>query len=106
MPRETEGQLYQAVKSHTLLLEITRAGASGLDLEVLDRRIEEARLLLEWLSQALEIDPRASPAVETPPHHQALKLIRIIFRHQHPPRYFSAQVGHAGDLAPNKPRLP
>ena len=45
MPRETERQLYQAVKSHTLHLEITRAGASGPGLEVLNHGIEEARLL-------------------------------------------------------------
>ena len=66
MPRETEGQLYQAVKSHTFDLEITRGGASGPDLEVLDRRIADSRLLLEWLSQALEPHPPAFPAVETP----------------------------------------
>jgi hypothetical protein len=67
MTRETQRQLYQAVKSHTLNLEITRGGASGPDLEVLNRRIEAARLLLEWISRALELDPPASPTVQTPP---------------------------------------
>jgi hypothetical protein len=71
MTRETERQLYQAVKSHTLNLEITRAGASGPDLEVVDRRIADSRLLLEWLSQALELGPPASPVVETPPPSSA-----------------------------------
>jgi hypothetical protein len=60
-------QLYQALKAHKFDLEITRSVTSGLDLEVLDRRIEAVQLLLEWLSQALEPPPEASPAAQTPP---------------------------------------
>jgi hypothetical protein len=47
--RETRRQLYQALEAHKLDLEITRSLTSGPDLEVLDRQIEAARLLLEWL---------------------------------------------------------
>jgi hypothetical protein len=65
MTREAQRQLYQALKAHTSELEITRGAAS--DLEALDRRIEAARLLLEWLSQALERQPPPFPAVQTPP---------------------------------------
>jgi hypothetical protein len=67
MTREARRQLYQALKAHKLELEIIRGVESGPDLEVLDRRIEAARLLLEWLSQALELEPPASPEVQTPP---------------------------------------
>jgi hypothetical protein len=66
MTRETQRQLYQALEAHTSELEITRGAASGPDLEVLDRRIEAARLLLKWLWQALEPQPPAFPAVQTP----------------------------------------
>jgi hypothetical protein len=51
---ERRKALYEALKSHKFDLEITRSITSGPDLEVLNRRIEAARLLLEWLSQALE----------------------------------------------------
>jgi hypothetical protein len=67
MTRETQRQLYQALNAHKSELEITRGAASGPDLEILDRRIEAARLLLEWIWRALEIEPRASPEVQTPP---------------------------------------
>jgi hypothetical protein len=65
--REGRRQLYEALKAHKFELEITRGVASGLDLEALDRRIEAARLLLEWISRALELEPPASPEVQTPP---------------------------------------
>ena len=65
--RETQHQLYQVLKAHKFELEITRGVTSGPDQEVLDRRIEAARLLLEWLSQALEPDPPSFPAAQTPP---------------------------------------
>ena len=42
MTRETQRQLYQALKAHTSELEITRGATLGLDLEALDRRIEAA----------------------------------------------------------------
>ena len=67
MIRETHRQLYQAVKAHTSELEITRDVVEGFDREALDPRIEAARQLLEWLSQALEIRPAAFPAAQTPP---------------------------------------
>jgi hypothetical protein len=67
MTREAQRQLYQALMAHTSELEITRGVASGADLEILDRRIEAGRLLLEWLSQALEPQTPAFSAVQTPP---------------------------------------
>jgi hypothetical protein len=71
MTRETQRQLFQALKAHKFDLEITRSITSALDPEVLDRRIEAARLLLEWLAPALELGPPASPAVQTPPPSSA-----------------------------------
>jgi hypothetical protein len=65
MTRETQRQLYEALRTHTSGLEITRGAASGLDLVVLDRRIEAVRLLLEWLSQALEPQPPVFPAARS-----------------------------------------
>ena len=54
MTRETQRQLYRVLNAHTSDLEIARGVTSGPDLDVLDRRIEAARLLLEWIWQALE----------------------------------------------------
>jgi hypothetical protein len=71
MTRETQRQLYQALKTHKLDLEITRPITSDLDLEVLDRRIEAARLLLEWLSRTLGPDPPSFPTAQTPPSSTA-----------------------------------
>jgi GAF domain-containing protein len=65
--REARHQLYEVLSAHKFELEIIRGVASGPDLEILDRRIEAARLLLEWISRALELEPPASPAVQTPP---------------------------------------
>jgi hypothetical protein len=48
-------------------IEIDRDAASGPDRDFLDRRLEASRLLLEWLSKALEPDPAASPTAQTPP---------------------------------------
>jgi hypothetical protein len=59
--REARHQLYEALTAHKFELEIIRGLASGPDLEVLDRRIEAARLLLEWIARALELEPPASP---------------------------------------------
>jgi hypothetical protein len=64
---EARRQLYQALRAHISELEIERSVTSGPDLEVLDRRMEAARLLLEWIARALELDPPASPEVQTPP---------------------------------------
>jgi hypothetical protein len=66
MTGEAQRQLYQALNAHKTELETVREVASGPDLEVLGRRIEAARLLLEWIAQALERDPPASPEVQTP----------------------------------------
>jgi hypothetical protein len=64
MTKEAQRQLYQALEAHKFELEIARGVTSGPDL---DRRIEAARLLLEWIARALELDPPASPEVQTPP---------------------------------------
>jgi hypothetical protein len=69
--RETQHELYRVLEAHKFDLEITRGVTSGPNLEVLDRRIEAARLLLEWLSQALEPHPAAFPAAQTPPPSSA-----------------------------------
>jgi hypothetical protein len=61
MTTEGQRQLYQALSTHKFELEIIRGVASGPDLEVLDRRIEAAQLLLEWIARALELEPPASP---------------------------------------------
>jgi hypothetical protein len=61
MTKEAQHQLYEALKAHKFDLEITRGAASGPDHEALDRRIEAARLLLEWIARALELEPPASP---------------------------------------------
>jgi hypothetical protein len=63
---EDRRQLYQAVKTHASNIEIARSFTSDLDLEVLDRRIEATRLLLEWLSQAPGLGLAAFPEVRTP----------------------------------------
>jgi hypothetical protein len=60
-------QLYEALRAHASELEIERSVTSGPDLEVLDRRIEAVRLLLEWIWRALALEPPASPEVQTPP---------------------------------------
>jgi hypothetical protein len=54
MSRETQYQLYQALKAHVSELEIQRGVTSGPDLEILDRRIEANQQLLKWLWRALE----------------------------------------------------
>jgi hypothetical protein len=56
-------QLYEAVTAHKVHLEITR-GFAGLELEVLDRRIEATRLLLEWLEQAHELPSEVSTGLK------------------------------------------
>jgi hypothetical protein len=71
MSIEAQIELFQAVKAHNLGLETTRPITSGLDLDVLDRRMEAAQRLLEWLSQALELHPAVFPAVRTPPPSSA-----------------------------------
>jgi hypothetical protein len=65
--RDGRRQLYQALKAHKFDLENTRGVTSGFDQEILDRRIEAARLLLEWISQALEPQPAASQVIQQAP---------------------------------------
>lgn len=67
MAIDAKAQLFQALKAHTSELEIERHVTSERDLEALDCRIAAARLLLEWLSKALEPQPAASPKAQTPP---------------------------------------
>jgi hypothetical protein len=55
MATEAHYRLVEAVDAHRLLLETERDGASENDQAVLDRRIEAARKLLEWLSTVLEL---------------------------------------------------
>jgi hypothetical protein len=54
MATEGQHQLFEALSAHRFQLESERDGASGNDQVVLDRRIEAARKLLEWLSTVLE----------------------------------------------------
>jgi hypothetical protein len=61
MTTVAQRQLYEALNAHASYLEITRRFTSGRDLEALDRRIEAARLLLEWLARVLGLEPPASP---------------------------------------------
>jgi hypothetical protein len=56
-------QLYEAVAAHRADLEVER-GFTGLELKLLDRRIEDTRLLLEWLEQALELPPEVSTGLK------------------------------------------
>jgi hypothetical protein len=58
--RNAQRQLYQALKTQKFELELTRGLASGPDREAVDRRIEAARVLLDWLSEALEPQPAAN----------------------------------------------
>jgi hypothetical protein len=58
---EAQVKLYEAVKAHKFDLEITE-GVWALDQEIMDRRIEAARQLLEWIEQELEIEPQAPPS--------------------------------------------
>jgi hypothetical protein len=64
MATEAQDRLFDALKAHSSDLQAEREGASELDQAVLDRRLEAARKLLEWLSTTLE---RALPATRTPP---------------------------------------
>jgi hypothetical protein len=54
-------KLYEAVKAHKFDLEITE-GVWALDQEIMDRRIEAAQQLLEWLEQELQIESTSAPA--------------------------------------------
>jgi hypothetical protein len=63
MASETRRQLYEALMAHKADLEIERSFA-GLELKVLDRRIEDTRRLLEWLEQAQELPPEVSTGLE------------------------------------------
>jgi hypothetical protein len=65
MATEAQVELHQALEAHKFDLEITR-GVSALDQESLDRLIEATQRLLEWLSQALGLQPAVFPAAQTP----------------------------------------
>ena len=79
--RETRHELYQALNAHTSNLEIIRSITSGRNLEALDRRIDAARLLLEWLEQALELERPASRAIQEPPSSPMLQASRLWISH-------------------------
>lgn len=66
MATASQIELFEALLAHSAELEVTRGAASDLELEALGRRIEAVRLLLEWLSQALEPQVPAFPVVQTP----------------------------------------
>jgi hypothetical protein len=72
MATEAQVELYRALEAHKFDLEITQGVVEGLGREALDRRIEAARQLSEWLSQALEPQPAAFPPAQTPPPQSAL----------------------------------
>ena len=59
MATEAEVKLYEALKAHKFDLEITQ-GVWALDREIMDRRIEAAQQLLEWLERELQIGPTSS----------------------------------------------
>jgi hypothetical protein len=60
-PTEAEVKLYEALKAHKFDLEITQC-VWALDQEIMDRRIEAAQQLLEWLEQELQIESTSAPA--------------------------------------------
>jgi hypothetical protein len=64
---EDRKDLYEALETHKSALEIIRDGAAAPYLKVLDSRIAAVQSLLEWLAQAPETQPPASPASQTPP---------------------------------------
>ena len=68
MAMKRRDELYQAVRAHISALEIEREAASLADRAHLDRRIEDARLLLEWISANSAAAPasRASSAGVSP----------------------------------------
>jgi hypothetical protein len=74
MTVDTRRQLYQALKAHKFDLDIIRSITSGIDLVVLDRRIEAAQLLLEWL-QNLELEPAV-------PRHERNPVGDVIASHR------------------------
>ena len=88
MTTTSQFKLFQAVQTHATELETIRVVASGPDLEALNRRIEAAQLLLEWLSQALEPRSQASPAAQT-----------------RPPSRFPADQDQSPPYAPDSPSL-
>jgi hypothetical protein len=63
LAKATEYELYQAVEAHKFDLEITQ-GASALDQEILDHRLEAVQGLLDWLSQGPGLEPPVSPAIQ------------------------------------------
>jgi hypothetical protein len=54
MATDAQHRLFEALKAHTSELEAKRKQALEDDQVVLDRRLEAARRLLEWLSTTLE----------------------------------------------------
>jgi hypothetical protein len=78
MIRESQRQLVQALEAHKFDLEVVRGLTSGSNQQTLDRRIEATQLLLEWLSQKLELGS-ASPVV---PCHERDPVGEVISSHR------------------------
>jgi hypothetical protein len=71
MPAVEQLELLAAVKAHTFELETARVVSSGPHRADLERRMDDALRLLEWLSLVLETDRQACPATRTPPQSSA-----------------------------------
>jgi hypothetical protein len=54
--KEAQDKLFEALKAHIAQLEAERDRASGHNQAVLDRRLEAAARVSEWLSTRLEQD--------------------------------------------------
>jgi hypothetical protein len=55
MAKESQYRLLEALKDHIASLEAERGRASGQTQGVLDRRLEAATSVLDWLSTRLEL---------------------------------------------------
>jgi hypothetical protein len=56
MVKEAQYKLFEALKAHVADLEAERDRAFGQNQAVIDRRLEAAARVLEWLSTTLEFD--------------------------------------------------
>ena len=91
--RESELHLFQALEAHKFELENSRDLTSGQNLDALDRRIAAAELLLETLSQALKLEPLASPEVRGPPSSDQDQTPA------HPAQASRRWISHSGDAS-------
>jgi hypothetical protein len=56
MAKEAQDKLFEALKAHMAQLEAERDRASGPNQAVLERRLDAAARVAEWLSTRLEQD--------------------------------------------------